>query len=72
LGWQEQACYQVCALVMIRDEAGVGKIEWGESICPPMAAASALHSIIVWGGMCAWDAANGGKACWEARAGKNK
>jgi hypothetical protein len=54
------------------DEAGVGKIEWSEGICPPMAAASALHSVIVWGGMRARDAADGGKACWEAGAGKHK
>ena len=55
-----------------RDEAGAGKIEWGEGICPPTAAASALRSVIVWGGMRARDAADGGKACWEAGAGKNK
>jgi hypothetical protein len=33
---------------------------------------SALRSVIVWGGMRARDAADRGKACWEAGAGKNR
>jgi hypothetical protein len=50
-------------LVTIGDEAAAGKIEWSEGICLPTAA-SALHLVIIWGGMCTRDAADGGKACW--------
>jgi hypothetical protein len=35
--------------VTIGDEAGAGKIELAEGICPPTAAASVLHSVMVWG-----------------------
>jgi hypothetical protein len=53
--------------VSIGDEARAGKIEWGEGICLPTAAASALRGVMVWGRMRGRDVTDGGECVLGGR-----